>query len=246
MFLINPYRFGGPAGGAYAVNGKDPIHAWVPSNDSAGNGTTTLTDLVGSENGTLTNMDAASDWVANTGAGGVRALDFNETNSYVELAPLSTISTVKSVSIWAYVRDNTKDNDILSTGTHTGGVPFLLWYDFAATNGWRVLLTGNTSGSMSTDIGVATLNSWEHLVVSIDSTEVRFWLNGVEPGNSPFSITIAGGIGTTGTWELGNAHNSVSKELDGLIDDCRFFDQVLSDSDVAYLYNSGSGRGRTS
>ena len=44
----------------YAVNGKEPVAAWIPSLDTAGNGTTTLTDLVGSNNGTLTNMDAAT------------------------------------------------------------------------------------------------------------------------------------------------------------------------------------------
>ena len=40
---------------------------WCPSLDDAGNGTTTLTDLSGNGNhGTLTNMDPATDWVADT------------------------------------------------------------------------------------------------------------------------------------------------------------------------------------
>ena len=91
----------------YAVNGKEQIAAWIPSLDTAGNGTTTLTDLVGSNDGTLTNMDAA-DWVADTDAGGVRALDFDGTNDRVigALGAHQTAlnSNVFSVSIWGFVR----------------------------------------------------------------------------------------------------------------------------------------------
>lgn len=83
----------------YAVNGKEPIAAWIPSLDTAGNGTTTLTDLVGSNHGTLTNMDAATDWVADTGAGGVRALDFDGVNDHVVFSPPAFSSTA-SFSLW--------------------------------------------------------------------------------------------------------------------------------------------------
>ena len=46
----------------------DEVGWWCPSLDDTGNGTVTLNDLSGSgDDGTLTNMDAATDWVSDTG-----------------------------------------------------------------------------------------------------------------------------------------------------------------------------------
>ena len=65
---------------------------WCPSLDETGNGTTTLYDLVGSVNGTLTNMDASTDWVADTASGGVRCLDFDGTNDFIDYGATPGIS----------------------------------------------------------------------------------------------------------------------------------------------------------
>ena len=85
----------------FAVNGKVPVAVWCPSRDTLGNGTTTLTDLVGSSNGTLTNMDPATDWVSDTDAGGIRALDFDGSDDFVSLGNTTSLtSTAFSVSFW--------------------------------------------------------------------------------------------------------------------------------------------------
>jgi hypothetical protein len=75
VFVINAHNFPS-AGFSPAVNGKMPIVAWIPSRDDAGNGTTTLNDLGNnSVDGSFVGLPTSA-WVANTDAGGVRALDF--------------------------------------------------------------------------------------------------------------------------------------------------------------------------
>ena len=74
----------------YAVNGKEPVAAWIPSLDTAGNGTTTLTDLVGSNNGTLTNMDAATDSLTGAAVAQATVYASDPANSPVMAADRST------------------------------------------------------------------------------------------------------------------------------------------------------------
>ena len=109
--IINAHNFT-PAIWSPAVNGKTPVSAWVPSRDTAGNSTTTLTDLSsGENNGTLTNMAVpANNWVADTDAGGVRALEFDGSNDYVALGSGAALSITGEMAISCWYK---------SAGTYT-------------------------------------------------------------------------------------------------------------------------------
>jgi hypothetical protein len=247
MFLINPYKYGG-GGGAWspAVNGKTPVAAWVPSRDTAGNGTTTLTDLVGSNDGTLTNMDAGTDWVADTDAGGVRALDFDGVNDVV----LTTINgpagnSARSVSVW-----------IKNLGSIGG--PLVGWGDnvlgqrfevatgagtFGQPTGGIVLAVGGAFVGVDTNV---TDNNWHHVCLTFPAAGVL----------SAVKIYIDGTLRTiTHQLNQGDAVNTgvgpvrlgrnlqQSAHYAGAEDDIRIFDQALDATDITYLYASGSGRG---
>jgi hypothetical protein len=218
------------------INGKIPVAAWVPSLDTDGDGTTTLTDLRGSQDGTLTNMDAATDWVADTGAGGTTALDLDGTNDGIAL-PTLQISSGWSVSIWFKF-------DSLSG----------LTFSFAMKDPQRVYL-GQSSGrayirvgSDSGDIGAAatlTIGQWHHLVVAIatDGLSYSGWCDGTNFG------TRSTTMGTPGAMGIGAFFGSVgspdSAYADGRFDDLRIFRKSpLVDADVTALWASGSGRGR--
>lgn len=230
--VINSHLGGG--GGSLAVNGKMPIAAYIPSLDTFGNGTTTLTDLIGSNNGTLTNMDAASDWVADTDAGGVRALDFDGTNDYVSLTT-PTVTTAWSFCGWFYFRtlaDADSQPIVLKCGGSVYfGVGVSARLHFFSANIWRYF----TSSSVST-------GQWCHIgIVKQSDSLVEAFYNGTSVGTLAFNIGNLGSLS-----QIGSRDDAVNYGIDGRADDMRFFDSALDSSDFAYLYNIGNGRGRTS
>jgi len=100
-----------PAQIAYDYNKGKPIAHWK-MNEGVG---TTVYDWSGNENeGTMTNMDASTDWV--TGKVG-KALDFDGSDDYIDIG--DTGIDINSVSFWLK-QDYTDANIIdLDGGTHT-------------------------------------------------------------------------------------------------------------------------------
>jgi hypothetical protein len=216
----------------YGVNGKEPIAAWIPSLDTAGNGTTTLTDLVGSNNGTLTNMDAATDWVSDTSNGGVRALDFDGSNDYVSINDADELDgySTFTCSLWVNVKGATSFGTIVAKGDR--------WRFYRNNSGnIRVRFNGSTYDTTTTYL----VSNWRHLVFVIDGTNVKLFEDNVET----FSALHSTGTGTDASRVTFGAMDGGSSPGNVLLDDIRIFDQALDASDIAYLYNSGNGRGIT-
>jgi len=236
-----------------AVNGKMPIAAWIPSRDTAGNGTTTLTALVGASNGTLKNMDAATDWVADANAGGVRALDFDGVNDFVDLGVTSCLSSTGNWTVagWILHNDTPADTDpLFSQYTATAGNG-RLFFGVDSANKLRLFLGSQgayASVSVTSSSTLAT-STWFHIAATRSANVFTIWLNGASVGTH--SAAGARQIQQTGCL-LGrytsnstvyNAINEAGDSLNGRIDDVRVFDQTLDATDMAYLYSSGSGRG---
>jgi hypothetical protein len=234
----------------YAVNSKEPAFAWIPSLDTAGNGTTTLNDLIGSRDGTLTNMDAGSDWVADTGAGGVRALDFDATNDYATLGSGVVVPSSGGLAISWWEKVSATAGPFHSRFRfYTGSQAFFV---FRSTMAAYATLSFSRDGVASSlrcagAMSLATASgSWVHFMISgtagANSTTPANWSlyeNGV-------SKTIdAGGEFSSQTANVNQiGWDSLLSGAGCLLDDVRVFHQSLDSSDVAYLYNSGSGRGR--
>lgn len=208
----------------YAVNGKEPVAAWIPSLDTAGNGTTTLTDLVGSAHGTLTNMDAATDWVADTNAGGVRALDFDGSNDVVN-ATIASLANPFSISCW-----NSIDGFPNSFPMWFGGGNLILGVAMTLNGGAAFYAGGQYFSARYFNVS----NVWQHIVYTSDGTNIRLYLNGSLQDTKAFT---AGSI-TAVTIGKANVY-----PFRGRLDDIRLFGAVLDTTDIAYLYDSGSGRG---
>lgn len=218
----------------YAVNSKEPIAAWIPSLDTSGNGTTTLTALVGSANGTLTNMDAATDWVADTDAGGVRALDLDGANDYISFPSLAG-ATNWTYSFWckpnsvttpAYFSDFGNNNAAVIVGYQSGF--------------WNIFGGSYPTGAANDSRMAATAGAWQHVVwVKSGST-----LTGYVNGTQQVSVTIASGTYSPSGLVIGRS-GGAADNLNCRFDDVRIFDSALNSTDVSYLYSSGTGRGRT-
>lgn len=229
---------------------------WCPSLDDTGNGTTTLYDLASSNNGTLTNMVAASDWVADTGSGGIRALDFDGTNDTVVFADIldsafAGTSAKFSISTWFYNRNLATSRGIvtkLGDSTHAQNQrQFALvcesdkieftWFGTLTSGSFRVVRAATT----------IAVDTWTHVVVLFDATvananqKVAIYVNGVLDsisipfsGGSPVSIqngTAQLAIGAA----VGTSASSVTYDFDGRLDDVRVFSGLLNSTQISSL-----------
>ena len=239
----------------YAVNEKEPIAAWIPSLDTAGNGTTVLTDLVGTTgNGTLTNMDAATDWVADTDAGGVRALDFDGANDKILFGAGAVVSTSVAFSFSCWVKSTNLTTNlypkVATFQSAQGTTPFEI--TLSAQTGYQGVAIGSDGVSWGRFLnGVSWVNiAWQHIVVTYSGASgttagsFRIYVNGavVTPSSAGAFSAL-----TNGTCLGAAVAGGGSNLLLGRLDDLRFWSAtVLDSSDVSYLYNSGAGRGRVS
>lgn len=221
----------------YAVNSKEPIACWIPSLDTAGNGTGTLNDLIGSNHSTLTNGPT---WQADTGAGGVRAIEFDGTNDH-GLTTYGPVMSAFSVSCWvkvstivttsAFVAQS--DSGIGNTGSWALGIGTSSVFRFSFSDG--------VSLKHAVSVAAVTTGTWFHVVGTYSGSAVVLWVNGTS------SSTAASAASTNTTRKIVQAsRNGSSNFLTGRGDDWRLFNSVLDSTDVGYLYNSGNGRGRTS
>jgi hypothetical protein len=238
VFVINSHNFGG---GAFdpSVNGKTPIAAWVPSRDDAGNGTTTLTDLVGTNNGTLTNMDPATDWLVDTGSGGVRALDFDGVNDAV-IASAPAITQQMTQSYWF----RRAAPSVLSC---------FVGFGVASTVSNRFVIQPWSDGVVYISFGGSNwgqLNSndtnWHHLVAVFDGSatgnanRLKAYLDG-SPVSLSYTATIPSAIGAPSSLWMGRTFTTINQFSSGRIDDYRLWDVALNATDAADLYAAQRG-----
>lgn len=233
----------------YAVNGKEPIAAWIESLDPEAVTSSKATDLVGTNHGTLTNMDLTADpdtsRIADTGAGGSRALIFDGSNDYVSLGTSAALSISGEMSISAWYKSSgfyTQDQVILGNCDSGGG--FSNYVLSVGYSGNRVELWQNAAGPvLASSVGINDTD-WHHIVsVRTGSTgawNLKIYLDGTLVANANTTVNATAGTRPTSIGRFGTFNGY---HLRGLVDDVRLFNVGLDADDVAYLRDGGNGRG---
>lgn len=159
-------------------------------------------------------------------------LDFNPTG-------------VSASSVWAVSKNNTSmggwfkcanlgttEQVIISNGAGSGG----------GSGGWSIVLNGNssTNGSIQilryfiawTDTGARiTDNNWHHVFMTIDATPTtKVFLDGIKV------YTGTPTYGNAGVGSYVSSQGDGSRYFKGKIDDARFYNRELSESEVTNLY----------
>jgi hypothetical protein len=220
----------------FAINNKSPAFVACPSRDTVGYQATLLADLAGYSDGLLINMDAASDWVSDAGAGGTQAIDLDGVNDAIGL-PIIPFAGGWSLSIW------------FKWASLSG-----LTFAFAARDANRVYIGQNAGnvyvrvGSDSGDIGSSTplaLNTWHNLITSIASDGLSYsaWCDGTALGSRSTTLSTPAACGIGAFFSGTNA--PASGFASGRFDDLRIWNRdPLDDSDATALWASGSGRAK--
>jgi len=221
------------------------VGAWCPSLGPTG---LKLHDHSRRNNwGTLTNMDAATDW---TISGGQYALDFDGTNDYVTagsfsgqpvvglsvwLKPANTITAAASGGVLMQMRFGTANTWYLALGSATINLTneYITVIDTsAAGSGYRAGVTDG--GSIASDM-------WSHIFVRWTGAAYEIWFNGA---NKTLSV-----VGTP-LLAMANAMYLACVDGDGAgprafysgqIDDVLQYSRTLSPNEIRRLYLLGRG-----
>lgn len=173
------------------------VAALCPSQDSAGDGTTTLTDFTEISDGVLTNMDAATDWVTDDGK---RCLDFDGTNDHV-------ITGATPVGGAKYLAFAVKFRRLATTGS---GLVCGLDRGVTGVSAGRVAIYHFTDGNLYIQFDALNYGyfafaltdvSWHSLIIHFDGTQtgnsnrLKAWLDGVAK-TLTFNGTIPAALNT--------------------------------------------------
>ncbi len=203
--------------------------SWWKFDETSG---TIAYDETGINNGTLMNgADFVTD-VSPDNRGQV--LDLDGTDDHVICGNDASLNLQGSLTLlaWIYPRSfGTTYPRIFDKGyTSNAGYAFMLSSSDSNTN----YMTYGTGVDVYSNPNVVSLNSWQHVVVVHDGTNIIFYVDGQEVGTAsgaspPDSLSSELYIGM---------RDSNERQFDGLMDDAMIYDRSLSAAEILEIYNS--------
>jgi len=179
-------------------------------------------------------MYGVPSWIG--GKVGSGALQFDGTNDYVEVGTNNVFNAqIFTVACWLYTPDGQTDFAYIR---RVGGWFMRKW---TVDNEWDVVIENLTSryGVSSTQTQAFPDSQWHHYAVVVDNTTtsactVTFYIDGVKiimvP---PDGVSTLNFPSSTGSLYIGQY--DASYRWNGRIDDMRFYDEALSDSEIQAL-----------
>ncbi len=231
-----------PAQIAWSYNRGKPIGWWRFDEDT---GTTAYDASGNSNNGTLTNMDADTDWVA-----GKRnyALDFDGSNDYTAISDDSNLNPTNYISVSAWIK---ADIDNMGYGGIAGKMDKWATGD---KDGWIIrvdnsdnleFMTANNSSPNEHNYNISSYDdTWLHVVGVHDGTNNLLYVNGIqvssvagdyEPSPNPLYVGMY-------TWGSYADNDGGPYYFNGQIDDFRIFNYALTARQIQELYTGSAIR----
>jgi hypothetical protein len=187
---------------------------------------TTVTDLIGTQNGTLTNGVGYS-----SSNGGY--FTFDGVNDYIDFGINTAIqpTSERTVSVWC----NLLSGVIYSDYTTLTGLNGIL-IDKDNNNG-RAYFCGTTGNQFLNNF--ITSNVWTYFTFSFNGTNIYTYRNGVLINSATQNYTMMNGINRT---TLGDTYPTTGYPLNGKISQLKIYNTKLSDAEVLTDFNEFKAR----
>lgn len=212
------------------------VGAWNPGLGPTG---LVLRDWSGYGNhGTLTNMDAGTDWVRSQNR---YALDFDGANDFVSVANNNAINITRSISVSVWIKRTTSQIGKGIVGKYNTTTNQRAWALYTANDGigLKAQFTCQSNGASFNANQVASTfdtigGDWVHLcgVLSAGST-CQIYTQGILRGTA--ASTTPAIAACTGALEIGTYNQSTANCFTGQIDDLLLYNRALSPNEVCLL-----------
>ena len=215
-----------PAQIAWDFNQGKPVGWWKMDE---GQGTSVYDWSGNGNNGTMTNMDGATDWVAGKNNG---ALDFDGSDDWVDIPNVSQYFSGKSevsVSLWVKNRNAGQLKSILN---FPGGVIFSMEYFSGGTPAYIYFNNNNPTGVP------ITTNEWTHIVATFQNGTVKAYKNGGLVDTKTNSSSTIGSV--SGNLNLAKSSWTGPSYANIQLDDVRVYNYALSAEQAKQVFNNGA------
>jgi type II secretory pathway pseudopilin PulG len=221
---------------------------WWKLDETSG---TIATDSSGNSNdGTLVNMDPATDWISGQVGG---ALDFDGWNDYVNLGADSSLNfeTSEPFTIAAWVKTTENYGIVVSFRSSTddgADIDLSVGYEGANNDpGKAMFLVRQDGGGQYANVAgdLVSDGQWHHVAGVRDSSgTIELFVDGESQGTD--SGAQSGGAITTDLRAIGSERRWVSvgygtadqRYLEGTVDDVRIYNRALDANEIAQLINT--------
>ena len=232
--------------------------AYYNFNDGSG---TTPTDLTSNSNdGTMANMDASSDWVSNTLFAQDYSLELDGTDDYVLITENSAFkpTSALTLSAWIYINDwSNSDYYTPISITQSGGYAFYLHTDDKL---YFYIDAGGSYVYPSKDVSSVS-SGWHHVAGTFDGRYAKLYWDGALAETIDNGSTVSINYGTANLIfgaEPTSSGISAGYYHTGKIDEVRIWDDVRTqaeiqdnmykelvgnESNLVAYYNFNDGRG---
>ena len=202
----------------------------IDKHSYAGSGTT-LSDLVGSNHGTINSatFDSSGHFT------------FDGTNDYINHTFDFTGLTALSVEAWVYQNSQGSFNTILGQWRNNNFAMSSVVLESVGSEMWFII--ANNADLFSAKKTNFTTSAWHHVVGTWDGSTVRVYVDGTIGGttaststmNDSSLPTLIGGIQTA-------AGGYIDGDWNGKVANARVYNRALSLSDVSQNFNAQRGR----
>ncbi len=226
-----------PAQIAWDYNRGKPIAHW--SLDE-GEGLTAHNEIINSIHGTLTNMDAATDWIVGKKGKG---LDFDGVDDYVEIGDYDILNQI-SVSAW-FKRDSSNHYDpiISKYAAATNNRSYALWV--AADNILNFTVSDNGQSGVgyisvvTSRVNPVSTGIWHHAVGTFHGDgNIKVYFDG-ELSGSVYDSSVTSIYDSSRSVRIGNLESG-ERYMDGQIDEVKIYNYALTAEQVRMDYNDGA------
>ena len=211
------------------------------SNSYSGSGTT-WSNLV---SGTSFDFTLTNGPVYTADQGGY--FQFDGINDYATKTSLFNMADYPSFSIesWVYADNSSSDHSICgqwqnSPSGYGPGILYLDVGDGAVGWDWIVRLSDGTNKRIGTRTANGSVGAWNHVVATFNSTQMQLYVNNSLIGTVSTGDTIDDN--TNEGLAIGADRDTGGRYMDGKISIFRFYEKVLSSTEIAQNYNAIKGR----
>lgn len=156
----------------------------------------------------------------------------------------SLISTTISIELWVKLLDSLSDYEGIYTNKYDVNYGINICIERAGSIHYIAALLGNGSDFryLTAENTLPQINTWYHIVVTHDgvTNEAKIYVNGNLEGTTTFGLAYYTNSDPTIIGKFYTGYDGLF--LNGIVDEVRVYNRVLSSTEVSYNYNNGEGR----
>lgn len=159
-------------------------------------------------------------------------VSFDGTNDYASSSNSSSLTLSNAMTIGAWVKASSTSSAVILA--KNDGTNFS--WELALESG-KLIGRVNAAGNVAQSTSTVSTSTWTYVAMSFDGSTINLYVNGVLDGTTSYVSSVNT---TTVAVSIGRRLSGTPGYYNGLLDDVRIYNQVLTADEIMTLYNSSA------